>query len=402
MATQSLTFEKFIKAPTSMVYHAFTNATALREWLCNLATVQPRPEGRMFLSWNNGYTMAGEYTSLQVDKEILFLWRGRGDPAASQVRVTLEEKDDGTLVSLIHEGIGEGEGWRKAVQEIQDGWKSGLENLTSTLETGEDLRITRRPMLGITIGDFNPEIAAKLGVPVTEGIRIDSVVDGLGAQAAGLQSNDVIVNFDGRQITDWSSLTNALQGKQAGDTIEVSVYRGSQKVTVMMELSRRKMPETPSNLPALAESIRQRYEQMQAELDKFFAGVSEQEASFKPSPQEWSPKEVLAHLIQGERYWQFHIAELVGSQESWADDWPGNLEPAILATVAANPTLSDLLAELKRLFLETQVLFAHLPAQFAERKSTFWRLSYEALETPYHLYAHLDQMRTAINLARAK
>ncbi|MBN2550364.1 MAG: SRPBCC domain-containing protein [Anaerolineales bacterium] len=402
MAAQSLKFEQFIQVPPSMVYHAFTNATALREWLCSLATVQPRSGGRLYLIWNNGYTMAGEYISLHPDQEILFLWRGRGDPGASQVRLTLEAKDNGTLVSLVHEGIGEGEDWQKAVKEIQDGWKKGLENLTSTLETGEDLRITRRPMLGITIGDFNPEMAAKLGVPVTEGIRIDTVVDGLGAQAAGLQSNDVIVSFDGRQITNWASLTDALQGKQAGDSIEVNVYRGSQKVTLMMELSHRRKPAIPASLPALAESIRQHYEQMQAELDKFFAGVSEQEASFKPTPEEWSPKEVLAHLIQGERYWQFHIAELVGSQESWTDDWPGNLEPAILATVAAFPTLADLLAELKRLFLETQVLFANLPAQFAERKSTFWRLSYEALETPYHLYAHLDQMRTAINLARAK
>jgi uncharacterized protein YndB with AHSA1/START domain len=36
-----------------MVYRAFTNSTALREWLCDTATVSPRLGGG-FTAWN-GY-----------------------------------------------------------------------------------------------------------------------------------------------------------------------------------------------------------------------------------------------------------------------------------------------------------------------------------------------------------
>ena len=66
------------------------------------------------------------------------------------------------------------------------------------LGSGPDLRITNRPMMGISPSDFNAEIAKKLGVPVNTGMRLDGVVDGMGAQSAGLQKDDVLIEFAGR------------------------------------------------------------------------------------------------------------------------------------------------------------------------------------------------------------
>ena len=47
MAEKILKFETYIPARPEQVFYAFTNASALREWLCDLATVDPRPGGRM-------------------------------------------------------------------------------------------------------------------------------------------------------------------------------------------------------------------------------------------------------------------------------------------------------------------------------------------------------------------
>jgi uncharacterized protein YndB with AHSA1/START domain len=41
--------EQYVKATTSQVFFAFTHAISLTEWMCDFATVAPRPEGRMYL-----------------------------------------------------------------------------------------------------------------------------------------------------------------------------------------------------------------------------------------------------------------------------------------------------------------------------------------------------------------
>jgi hypothetical protein len=58
------------------------------------------------------------------------------------------------------------------------------------------------------------------------------------------------------------------------------------------------------------------------------------------------------------------------------------------------PTLADLRQELKRCDQETLAFFAHLPLSFLERKGSYWRIAYGALEAPYHHQVHLEQMRS--------
>lgn len=389
-------FEALVEASPALVYEAFTNATDLQEWLCDYATVDPKPGGRIYLYWNSGFYSAGEYTELKPDEKIVFTWDGRGEPAATEIEVKLKRKKGCTLVQIAHKRVGTGAKWENVRREVRDGWESSLENLASVLKTGEDLRLLRRPMMGIGISDFNDEIAKHLNVPVTKGLRIDNTVEGMGAQAAGLQGNDVIVGMDGQDITDWSSLTKVLGSHRAGDKLEVIFYRGPDKKTVEMELSRRPLPELAKDIPALAEMSRGRQATIQAELAEFFKDVREEEAAYKPAPNEWSAKEVLAHLIHGERYFQIWITELVGRQEGHHDDWTGNLQAPIDATLVAYPTLADLRTEYQRSCNETVALIASLPKEFQNHKGSFWRLAYNEAENPYHHRIHMEQMGAAI------
>lgn len=398
--TGSLTFEQSVPGAPEAVYTALTNATALREWLCDMATTAPRVGGRCYLAWYDGYYSSGEFTQLVPGEEVAFSWHGRGEPGPSSVKVTLRPDGGGTRVSVVHDGFGNGAGWEEVVSALEQAWPFSLENLHSIFASGEDLRFTQRPMLGITISDFDTTIAQRLGVPVSEGICLDGVVPEMGAGVAGLRENDVIVGVDGQEVVDWASLSNALQGHRAGDEVEVTFYRGPERMQAMMVLSGRPLPPIPETIEELTVAVQERYDEIGQELTDFFDGVDEAQASYKSSPEAWSANEVLAHLIHSERGQHTWIADLLNGQEAWYDDWGSNLQARIEATVAAFPTTSALLEELLRMHEETVAFVAHLPDSLLERKGSFWRLAFQLLETPYHHRTHLTQMREAIAAAR--
>ena len=92
--------ENLIPATPARVYYAFTHAADLTEWMCDYATVAPRPKGRLYLWWHGDFYSAGEYISLEENKSIVFQWHGRLEPCSTEVAVTLQPKDGGTLVTL--------------------------------------------------------------------------------------------------------------------------------------------------------------------------------------------------------------------------------------------------------------------------------------------------------------
>jgi uncharacterized protein YndB with AHSA1/START domain len=397
---QAISVSRLVDAPPAQIYYAFTNSSCLREWLCDASQIAPHPGGRLYLAWNSGFYTSGEYTRLEPPARVAFSWRGRGEPAETQVLVTLASQEHGTLVTIEHAGFGTGADWEKATEESRAGWQKGLESLASVLKTGEDLRITRRPMMGIGLSDFNEEIARQAGVPVSSGIRLDSAAPGMGAEAAGLQQGDVLVEIDDQPITDFASLTNILQGHLAGDRVMVGYYRGPERRSVSMELSRRLLPTVIWDPVELSRAVASRYAEASQALRSFFADVSEAEASHRPAAAEWSAKEVLAHLIHSERGFQDNVGEIATGAESVYDDYGENLLARVEATVAVYPTIADLLAAYERSTAETVALLAHLPEEATRRKSSYWRVATNALESPFHFTGHLAQMRTAVESAR--
>jgi uncharacterized protein YndB with AHSA1/START domain len=399
-AKRTIKVEQFVLAPVSQVYQAFTNSSALREWMGDFATLDARPGGRLYIWWQSGYYTCGEFIRLEPDKELVFTWHGRGELRPTQVTVTFKAKRKNTLVRLNHRGIGSGKAWENTSKVFFSQWELSLQNLASVLGSGPDLRITSRPMLGISLSDFNAEIAKKLGVPVNVGIRLDGVVDGMGAKAAGLQKDDVLVDFAGHELVDFSSLSSAVNGKKAGDTVAVTYYRGEVKITTNLILSGRPIPAIPPSLSELSSEMGKAYAQAETQMTSFLQGISEPEADFKSAPEEWSIKEVIAHLIHSERGWQNAITEIAGGQEASYDGFGGNLSARNQATLKAFPTLIELEAEWKRLNTETVALLAYLPSELFQRKGSYWRLAYQCLYLPTHFFSHLEQMQAALEAAR--
>ena len=400
MSTKKL--EKFIQAPSSEVFLYFTNSTALKDWLCDVATADPRPGGRLYMWWNGDYYTSGEYLKVVKDEFISFTWFGRGEPHATRVDVTLKNKKTGTLLKLIHRKLGNNSTWVGIGDTYEKEWSRGLGNLASVLESGEDLRITTRPMLGIFINDFNAGIAEKLGVPIVEGLRLGGVVEGLGAQKAGLKSDDVITRMDGSEITGAGSLSTFMHDKKAGDVVEVTYYRCSDKETIPMTLSGRPIPSIPASGMELSKQVEPVYHQYEGEIESLLKDSSEEECTKKPNDTEWSVKEVLAHLIHTELGWQNLVSEIMGGHEGAYDDFGGNTQAHIDGTVSTFTTKTDLFNELKNHNSETLNMYAHIPIEFIARKGKFWKLAYQANQNSYHLQTHLAQMRSAIESAQKK
>jgi len=77
--------------------------------------------------------------------------------------------------------------------------------------------------MGITFQDVTDQIAMMYGMP--KGVYVVSVLEGTGAEAAGMVMGDVIVNFDGDKITGFQDLQSVLQYYAVGDTATVTVMR---------------------------------------------------------------------------------------------------------------------------------------------------------------------------------
>lgn len=389
---ESLKFTRKVRAPAADVFRAFTSSGALREWLCDVADADAHQGGRLYMWWNGGYYTCGEFTQVLPDRRLAFTWRGRNEPGDTLVRVALKQQDDLTTVTLVHSGLGRGKKWAPVQAEYMEGWSAGLENLQSVLETGDDLRITRRPLLGIAMSPLDIPTATQLGVPVAAGAHLDAVVEGLGAHAAGLRADDVIVTLDGKKVRSFATLTGALRHRRAGDKVRVGFYRGAEHKMVTMELSPRPHLHVPPAAAELAETLRRQYLELDAELKQSLAGLLEDAAGERPTADGWSVKETLAHLIAVERDTQAWIAELLLDAEP-LDPFPGNARQRLEATVSVYPALPDLLAELHRAEDETVALLAALPPEFVARKGSYVRLGNFLLEMPEHTRLHIQALK---------
>lgn len=396
---QTITVTQQVNAPAAEVYHAFTNTMVMRQWLADDALSHPHSGGRFYLAYERGYYANGEWIELQRNHSLSCTWHGRGEPAATHVEILLTEQNSGTKVAVTHTGIGIGKQWNVCREALRSGWESCLENLQSVLETGLDLRLVRRPMLGIYLGEeLTPDLAAKLGVSVTEGVYLEGTIEGLGAQAAGLQAGDVLVAMGGKPITGYSSFGPALAGHHGGDEIEVEIWRGAQRLTLPMTLSKRPMPEYPTTQSALALALRSANQEVLSELRALFSGVSEEEAAYTLGPDEWSAKQVLAHLVSTERAQHVVVALAVRSQTM--DEWGSNESPYLHALMAAYPTIPDLQSALEVEMEITAAMVEALPDSVVARKATFRRLAEMFLETPAHTRTHIDQMRESLAKVR--
>ncbi len=109
----------------------------------------------------------------------------------------------------------------------------------------------RRPSLGIRGLPIGPELAAELGLAADFGVLIVEEQANGAAARAGLRAGheraylgntpilvggDLIVALDGEEVQDLSDIARLMNNHRAGDKVEVTIYRGKQKMNVPVTL----------------------------------------------------------------------------------------------------------------------------------------------------------------------
>ena len=115
-----------------------------------------------------------------------------------------------------------------------------LRGRVDALARGESVR---RPQLGITItpGHVARRLRRAVGLPDTEGLLIRDVAEDSPAARAGLASGDLIVAAAGQPVRTVDDLSGALQ--TAGETIELTVLRGTDERSIRVALGQNSQPE---------------------------------------------------------------------------------------------------------------------------------------------------------------
>lgn len=106
-----------------------------------------------------------------------------------------------------------------------------IEQLT---EFGE----TRRGWLGVQIQTVTEEIAETLGLPSAAGALVGDVFKDGPAEAGGIQSGDVVLKFNGKDVAEMRDLPRIVADTQVDDKVDVVVFRGGEKITIQITVGR--------------------------------------------------------------------------------------------------------------------------------------------------------------------
>ncbi len=83
----------------------------------------------------------------------------------------------------------------------------------------------QRGWLGVSIQDMTPMLAKKMKLRIDKGALVNDVVQGSPAEASGLKKNDIIIDYQGRAITDAASLQNEVANTANGQEATLTIMR---------------------------------------------------------------------------------------------------------------------------------------------------------------------------------
>ncbi len=170
--------------------------------------------------------------------------RGITDPSSYQDFLQTDAainpgNSGGPLLNLQGEVIGV-----NAVIASQSG---GFEGIGFAIPSNMALHISRvliaqgkveRGWLGVSIQNLTPEIAKTSHLEALKGAYIAEVVKGGPAEKAGMKKGDVVIAYQGKEISDAGGLRNQVAISPIGQEAKVTVWREGKKLEMMAKIGR--------------------------------------------------------------------------------------------------------------------------------------------------------------------
>ncbi len=97
-----------------------------------------------------------------------------------------------------------------------------------------------RGWLGVGIQDMTDELAQSFGLKETKGGLVANVFPDSPAEKGGLQSGDVIVSYNGKEIDESHELPAEVAKTEIGKTVPIAVLRDGKRVTMTVTIAERK------------------------------------------------------------------------------------------------------------------------------------------------------------------
>ncbi len=168
-------FERTVLVPLGPdeTFALITEPERLRRWQVITARVDLRAGGDYRWTIIPGDSAAGSYTEVEPGRRVVFTWGWEGStdlpPGASSVTITLEPAADGTLVSLVHDGLtpqqaaSHGAGWNHYLDRLvaagavgdagADEWVAAPQELDAIKAAEAALAACQLVLRGITDAD---------------------------------------------------------------------------------------------------------------------------------------------------------------------------------------------------------------------------------------------------------
>ncbi|MBB6111874.1 Do/DeqQ family serine protease [Mucilaginibacter lappiensis] len=106
----------------------------------------------------------------------------------------------------------------------------------------------KRGFVGVSFTELNPDVAQKLNITNNNGLYVNDVVPGGGAEQAGIKKGDIIAKVEGTPVYESSDLQEHVGRMQPGDKLNVTVLRDGKEKTFAVTL---KADATPTNRTAV-------------------------------------------------------------------------------------------------------------------------------------------------------
>ncbi|HVJ33863.1 MAG TPA: DegQ family serine endoprotease [Terriglobia bacterium] len=90
----------------------------------------------------------------------------------------------------------------------------------------------RRGWLGVRIQSISPDLAEGLKLPSDKGALVAGVSKDGPADKAGIKQGDVVLKFDGKEVTQMRGLPRMVAETAFGKTVDVVIWRKGQQVTI--------------------------------------------------------------------------------------------------------------------------------------------------------------------------
>ena len=107
-----------------------------------------------------------------------------------------------------------------------------------------------RSFLGIYMQDINEDLYDTMDLQSRKGTIVSDIVEGSPADKSGLESGDVITNFEGKEITNGAELKNLVSSASPGSEITLTIMRDGKTEDIAVILEERLGTEmTSANSP---------------------------------------------------------------------------------------------------------------------------------------------------------